>query len=252
MTAPIGIQLYTVREALEEDFTATVTKIAEMGYIGVETAGFPGTSPAEASKLFQSLDLQVLGAHIALPTGERQNEVLETMKNLNCERLICPALMREEFDTIDGIRRVCDVLNGAVEVCRANGLTLGYHNHWWEYLSVEGQLANEIMVEQLDPSIYFELDTYWIQVAGQNPVDVIRSLGPRAPLLHLKDGPATVEGDMTAVGWGTIDVPGIVSAGDSHAEWLIVELDRCATDVLTAVQESYNYLVGEGLARGAR
>ena len=77
MAAPIGIQLYTVREALNEDFVGTVTKIAEMGYVGVETAGFPGTTAAEAKKLFDDLGLVVLGAHIGLPLGENKNQILD-------------------------------------------------------------------------------------------------------------------------------------------------------------------------------
>lgn len=252
MTAPIGIQLYTVREAMNEDFNATVTKIAEMGYAGVETAGFPGTTPEDAAKLFAELGLQVSSAHSPLPIGENKNQVLDTMAALGTPRLVCPALMREKFDTIDGIKEVCDVLNEAVAVCNENGLQLGYHNHWWEYLTVEGQKGNEVMLANLDSSIYFELDTYWIQVGGQSPVDIIKSLGERAPLLHIKDGPATNDGDMTAVGTGVIDVPAIIGAGADHAEWLIVELDRCATDMMTAVEESYAYLVGEGLAKGTK
>ncbi|MEM7128957.1 MAG: sugar phosphate isomerase/epimerase [Chloroflexota bacterium] len=252
MTAPIGIQLYTVRDAMNEDFTATVTKIAEMGYVGVETAGFPGTTPEGAAKLFAKLGLQVSSAHSPLPVGDNKNQVLDAMAALSTKRLVCPALMRDKFDTIDGIKEVCDVLNEAVAVCNANDLQLGYHNHWWEYLTVEGTPANQVMLENLDSSIYFELDTYWIQVGGQSPVETITSLGERAPLLHIKDGPATNDGDMTAVGSGVIDVPAIIAAGKEHAEWLIVELDRCATDMMEAVQESYTYLVGEGLARGNR
>lgn len=252
MTAPIGIQLYTVRDSMNEDFNATVTKIAEMGYAGVETAGFPGTTPEDAAKLFADLGLQVSSAHSPLPIGENKNQVLDAMAALGTPRLVCPALMREKFDTIDGIKEVCDVLNEAVSVCNENGLQLGYHNHWWEYLTVEGQKANEVMLANLDSSIYFELDTYWIQVGGQSPVDIIKSLGERAPLLHIKDGPATNDGDMTAVGSGVIDVPAIIAAGADHAEWLIVELDRCATDMMTAVEESYAYLVGEGLAKGTK
>lgn len=250
MTAPIGIQLYTVRDAMNEDFTATVTKIAEMGYVGVETAGFPGTTPQDAAKLFADLGLQVSSAHSPLPVGDKKNEVLDAMAALGTPRLVCPALMRDKFDTVDGIKEVCDVLNEAVAVCKENGLQLGYHNHWWEYATVEGQKANDVMLAHLDSSIYFELDTYWIQVGGQSPVDTIKAMGERAPLLHIKDGPATSDGDMTAVGSGVIDIPAVIAAGAEHAEWLIVELDRCATDMMTAVAESYSYLVGEGLAKG--
>lgn len=250
MTAPIGIQLYSVREAMNGNFDATVARIAEMGYIGVETAGFPGTTPQDAARLFSKLGLQVSSAHAPLPLGDQKNEVLDTMAALGTKRLVCPALMRDKFNTLDGIKQVCDVLNEAVVVCKENGLELGYHNHWWEYLTVEGRRANEVMLEHLDSSIYFELDTYWIQTAGPDPVDIIRSLGKRAPLLHIKDGPANVEKAMTAVGDGVVDVTAIVNAGDGVAEWLIVELDRCDTDMMEAVEKSYIYLVGEGLAKG--
>lgn len=250
MAAPIGVQLYTVRDAANADYDATIRKIAEMGYVGVETAGFPGTTPEKAAALFNELGLQVCGAHSPLPLGDQKNEVLETMATLGTRRLICPALMTDKFGTIEGIKEVCATLNEAAVVCKENGLDLLYHNHWWEYGTVEGQAANEVMLANLDSSISFEVDTYWVQVAGRDALDVIKSLGSRAPLLHIKDGPATQDGDMTAVGAGVMDVPAVVDAGKPHAEWLVVELDRCATDMMEAVAQSYTYLVGEGLATG--
>ena len=253
MSVPIGIQLYTVRDAANADFTGTVTKIAEMGYIGVETAGFPGTTPKEAAKLFADLGLQITSAHSPLPLGDAQNEVLDTMAALNCKMLICPALMPEKFDSVDGVNQICDLLNQAAAVCQNNGLTLGYHNHYWEFQDLgDGQTPAKIMLEKLDPSIIFELDTYWAQTAGHDSVSLIQHLGARVPLLHIKDGPATQEGDMVAVGAGVMDIPAIVDAGQAHAKWLIVELDRCATDMMEAVRESYTYLVGNGLAAGNR
>lgn len=252
MAAPIALQLYTVREAMNKDFNATVRQVAEMGYVGVETAGFPGTTPADAAKLFADLGLQVAAAHSPLPLGDQQNQVLDTMAALGAKYLICPALMRDKFDSVDGVKEVCARLNEAVEVCKANGLTLGYHNHFWEFTDLDGQNASRVMVENLDSSIVFELDTYWAQTAGHDPVPIIQYLGTRVPLLHIKDGPATLEGDMVAAGEGVMNIPAIVSAGQEHTEWLIVELDRCATDMMTAVEKSYQYLVREGLARGNR
>jgi sugar phosphate isomerase/epimerase len=88
-------------------------------------------------------------------------------------------------------------------------------------------------------------------VAGLDPAEVVRGLGARAPLLHLKDGPADSRtSDMTALGTGAMDLAAIVDAGKPHTEWLIVELDRCATDMMEAVVESYQYLTKAGLARG--
>ena len=137
----------------------------------------------------------------------------------------------------------------AAPVAAQHGLGLAYHNHWWEFQMVEGRLAFDVMLEHLDPAVGFEIDTYWVQTAGHDPAAVVQRLGDRAPLLHIKDGPATADAPMVAVGQGALDFPAIVAAA-SGARWLIVELDRCATDMTEAVRKSYAYLVKEGLARG--
>ena len=87
---------------------------------------------------------------------------------------------------------------------------------------VNGRLAIDILRETR-PSIQFELDTYWIQVAGQNPAAVVAEFGKQA-LLHIKDGPATRDGDMVAAGQGVVDIPAIIAAGGDNTDWLIVEL----------------------------
>jgi sugar phosphate isomerase/epimerase len=79
---------------------------------------------------------------------------------------------------------------------------------------------------------------------------VIKRLGKRAPLLHIKDGPATIGESMLPLGQGSMDIEAIVKAGGDNTEWLIVELDRCDSDMVEAVQISYNYMISEGLARG--
>jgi len=250
MSAPIALQLYSLRELLNVDYAAGIRRVAEIGYVGVETVGFPGTTPQAAAKLFQGLGLTVCSAHSPLPPGDKQAEVLDTMAALGCARLVCPWKAPELFASVDGIRQVCDELNEANAVARAHGLTLSYHNHWAECAQVGGRRAYEIMLDQLAPDILFEVDTYWAQTAGVDPAAMVRQLGSRAPLLHIKDGPCVMDAPMTAVGDGVVDVPGIVAAGAGATEWLIVELDRCATDMLEAVAKSYRYMVGKGLAHG--
>jgi sugar phosphate isomerase/epimerase len=137
-----------------------------------------------------------------------------------------------------------------VPVAKAHGITLHYHNHWFEYEILNNRLAADIMLEHLDPAVMMEVDVYWAQTAGQDPADVVRRLGARAPLLHIKDGPCQMEAPMTAVGAGRVDIPGVAAASAGSAKWFIVELDRCATDMLEAVRQSYQYLIGKGLARG--
>ena len=108
----------------------------------------------------------------------------------------------------------------------------------------------DVMLEHLDPDVFFEVDVYWVQTAGQDPAQVVRRLGTRAPLLHVKDGPCQIEAPMTALGEGVVDIPGVVAAGSGSVDWLVVELDRCDTDIMEAIRKSYQYLVGKGLGRG--
>jgi sugar phosphate isomerase/epimerase len=250
MAPPIALQLYTVRDLLAEDYEGTMRKIADMGYVGVETANMFGDSPASAAKLFGELGLTVSGAHSPMPLGDQKQEVLDTMGALDCERLIVAWQPPEKYKSLDGIKSICDSLNEGAAVAKANGIKLGYHNHWFEYELVENRIPTDVMLEQLDPDVFLEVDVYWVQTAGQNPAELVRRLGARAPLLHIKDGPCQIEASMTALGEGVVDLPGVVAAGAGSVEWLVVELDRCDTDIMEAVRKSYQYLVGKGLGRG--
>jgi len=250
MPAPIALQLYTLRDALAQDFVGTVNQIAAIGYVGVETAGEFGDSPAAAAKLFNELGLKVSSAHSPLPLGEKQQEVIDTLGVLNCPRLVLPWQSPDLFKSTDGIQRVCDSLNEAAPIAKAHGFTIGYHNHWFEYELLNNRVAADIMLEKLDPSVFLEVDVYWVQTAGQNSVEVVHRLGARAPLLHIKDGPCQLKEPMTAVGEGVMDIPGVIAASGSSAEWLVVELDQCATDMFEAVRKSYDYLTEKGLAHG--
>jgi sugar phosphate isomerase/epimerase len=250
MTTPIALQLYTIRDLLAQDFEGTIRKVAEIGYLGVETANQFGSSPASAAKLFRELGLVVSGAHIPPPLGDQKQEVIDTLGALDCNRLIVPSQPPEKYKSFDGIKSVCEVLNEGAAVAKANAFQLGYHNHWFEYQHVENRIPVDVMLEYLDPDVFFEVDTYWVQTAGQDPTVVVHRLGARAPLLHIKDGPCQLEEPMTALGEGVVDIPGVVAAGAGSTEWLVVELDRCATDIIAAVRKSYQYLVEKGLGRG--
>ena len=242
MSAQIALQLYSVRETLAKDFEGVVRQVADMGYDGVEPAGFPGTTPEAAGDLFRELGLVVPSAHVfPPPVGAKLDEAKKTLAALDCQRLVS-GLGPNDFKTMDDIKRSCDLLNESNAGARARGLTFAVHNHWWEYEKVDGRYVYHVMLEQLDPSVLFELDTYWIQTAGCDPTAVIKEYGARAPLLHIKDGPAVKEEPMLALGTGVMDIPALLEAGAGNAEWLIVELDRTATDMIEAVQKSQKYL----------
>ena len=282
MTVPVALQLYSVREALAKDFVGVMKKVADIGYIGVEPIfDLPGTTITEAAKLFKELALEVPSAHVPLPVGEDTNRVLDFMTAFGCRRIVS-GKGPDSFETMHLIKQTCDLFNDAQAIAAQNGLAFGIHNHWWEFLQVEGRYVYQVMLEHLDPDVFFEIDTYWVQTAGLDPAKVVKELGLRAPLLHIKDGPAIKGEPQVAIGDGVLDFPSIVQAGAPLApqswgeqgaapqswggrgaapqslgergagatEWLIVELDHCATNTMEAVEKSYQYLVAGGLARG--
>ncbi len=249
---PVGLQLYSLRAELAQDFEGTVRRVAAMGYVGVEPfGGMPGGLQAAAS-LFQELDLQVFNSHVPYPDAANKETVLAIAEAYQLERVCIAFMPPAEFESVDAIKSACEKLNRAGEFARAHNLALGYHNHWWEFKRIDGCDTLDLMLDELDESVFLQIDTYWAQVGGCDAVEVVKRAGGRAPLIHLKDGSLDKDDAMTAVGSGKMDVPAIVAACADSADWHIVELDRCATDMLQAVQDSYTYLTANGLVRGKK
>jgi sugar phosphate isomerase/epimerase len=112
--------------------------------------------------------------------------------------------------------------------------------------------ALERLFQLAGPEVVAEVDIYWATVAGADPADLVRRLGERVRLLHVKDGPADPaarDAPQVAVGTGRVDVAGAIAAGDAVA-WHVVELDACATDMLEAIRSSLRFLVERGFSRG--
>ncbi|MBL8094442.1 MAG: sugar phosphate isomerase/epimerase [Anaerolineales bacterium] len=249
MSTPLSVQLYSLRDSLAQDFAGTLRRVAEIGFAGVETAGFPGTTPAAARALCAALGLKISSFHGPAPVGATRQESLDLAGALGVKRIVLPYLDPKLFATLDGVREVADLLNAAAAEAKANGLHFAYHNHWFEFGLIDGKPAFDHLLPLLTTDVEFELDLYWIKVGGQDPTALIARLGDRAPLLHVKDGPANgYEAAMVAVGDGAIGYPDVIAT--HHAEWLVVELDRCDTDMFTAVARSYSFLTEKGVAHG--
>jgi sugar phosphate isomerase/epimerase len=240
----IALQLYTLRDALAQDFAGALQRIAEIGYTAVETAFWPnGISVQQAAGMIRRAGLTVMAAHVELPLDDQQQSVLDAMATLGCTRAVWHGWPQDpDYGTVEGVKRLAERYDAANAVARAHGLTLGLHNHWWEFEPVAGQYPYQILLQEIDPSIFFEVDTYWVKTAGCDPAKVVAEIGARAPLIHVKDGPAMKGEPMVAVGDGSQDFSAILQAADGRAEWFIVELDQCATDMLMAVERSYRYL----------
>jgi sugar phosphate isomerase/epimerase len=244
MADHIALQLYSVRNILPNDFEGVIRRVAAMGYKGVETSDFAGTTPAAAVKLFKALGLELAAMHVSLPTaGDKFNQLLELLAMFDCHTIVS-GFGPDRYKTLDDTRKACDEFNRASALAQSHNLRFCIHNHWWEYLALEGSYPYKVMLEKLDPRVGFEVDTYWVKTGGCDPAAVVKEVGKRAPLLHIKDGPAIREKPQVAIGDGALDFPAIIKAGQGVTEWLIVEFDSCATDILTAVEKSYQYLRG--------
>lgn len=249
MSKPISVQLYSVREAMKEDVWGTLEKIAHMGYPAVEPAAVPGGDAAEAGRRISDLGMVVSAYQGGTPVGDDKNRLMDDAEALGTTHIVCPFHSPENWKSLEGVQRAADIFREAIANSAERGMTFGYHNHSFELENVlDGKPALLRMAERM-PELYFTVDTYWVAHGGQDAAGVVRTLGPQANLLHIKDGPLTEGAAMTAVGAGKMDFPPIVEAGTS-AKWLVVELDRCDTDMMTAVEESFNYLVASGLGHG--
>jgi len=248
---PLSIQLYTVRDEIQGDFPAALRRVAEIGYRGVEFAGLHGHDPKEIANILQDLGLAASSSHTGLPTPETIRQIADTEKTLGNTRLVA-GLGPDEFKTLDDCRRSAARFQAAAQLAHSEGLTFAIHNHWWEFATLDGHLVYDVLLESA-PDALGELDIYWAEAAGVSPASVIARHKSRLPLLHIKDGPADRDGAMTAVGAGKVDIAGAIRAADpSVLQWLVVELDKCDTDMWQAVRESYTYLTGQGLAAGSK
>lgn len=247
---PVALQLYSVREAAAQDFPGVLKRVAEIGYKGVEFAGLHGMAANEVRKIVDDLGLQVASAHMAMPTADNAAQMIEECHTLGVTKLVTGP--GGPLDTMANVLAAADRLNAAVAALEGSDIRLGLHNHWAEFEPVEGKLPEDVLLEKV-PGMFAQLDVYWCAVGGQDPVSTVARLKDRIPLLHIKDGMIEPRQPHTAVGSGVLDIPAIIGAADENVlEWLIVELDSCATDMFEAVEQSYRYLVDNGLGEGNR
>jgi sugar phosphate isomerase/epimerase len=257
--AKLSVQLYTVRDQIKTDIPGTLKRVKDIGFNYVETAFWPdGITVQQAATHLRDAGLSVSSSHIEIPLGDKKKIFLETAAAYNCKRMIWHGWPEDKrYSSVDGTKELISIYNDAAAFAKANGLQFGLHNHWWEYRNkVGGRFVYELLLENLDKDIFFEIDTYWVKVAGQDPAEIVKKFGSRAQLLHIKDGPARwddnlpkdVPEPMTAVGKGTQNFPAIVKAADGNTEWMVVEMDKTAGDVFVALKESFDYLIGNKLA----
>jgi sugar phosphate isomerase/epimerase len=243
---PTALQLYTLRKQLTDDRAGLLRQVAAMGYGAVEPFGILD-DPAGLRADLDAAGLLACSVH-ASPTGPDAEAVVRAARTLGADTVIIPYLPPARFADADSVRALARELNELGAWTASRGLSLGYHNHDFELSSLVGGVpALEVLADHLDDAVLLEVDTYWAAVGGQDVPALLRRLGDRVRYLHVKDGPVVDRDDfMTALGTGRMPVAEILTASPS-VRWHVVELDRCATDMMTAVRDSLAWLSGQGL-----
>jgi sugar phosphate isomerase/epimerase len=247
-TNPPALQLYTVREQLAGSRKDVLARIAAFGYGAVEPFNVL-SDPEGLRDDLAAAGLGVCSVH-ATPSGEQAEAIAAAAATLGTDTVIVPHMEPARFADADSVQALARELNDIANWSADHGLRLGYHNHDFELSSlIGGRPALEVLADALDDRVLLEVDTYWAAVGGQDVPELLGRLGERVRYLHVKDGPAVDRDDfMTAVGSGRLPIAEILAAAPS-AQWHVVELDRCATDVLTAVGDSLAWLAAQGLAQ---
>ncbi len=240
---PISLQLYTLREDSQKDFKTVIEQVAAIGFKGVEPAGLYGMTPREFRTHVNDLGMTVSSSHGPWASPDNLQEVIDTAGELGT-KLVSSGFGAEAFFSMDAIKKTADMVNGMYETLAESDLTLFLHNHWWEFEVVEGDLAFRHLAKMCS-GVQFEIDTYWAANFGKvDPVAIVKEYAGRAPLLHIKDGPLVKEEMQLPLGTGKMDVPAVIAAADSTVlQWLVVELDSFDGEMISAVEDSYRYLV---------
>jgi sugar phosphate isomerase/epimerase len=249
MKPPIAVQLYSVRQEMERDLAGTLKRLETIGYRGVELAGCCGRKPGEFRRMIQDGGFEIVASHIPIPSDEAVKGVLDEQEEVGA-RLLIVSHPENAFECEADVERAADRLGQLGTQLAGRNMRIGVHNHWWEFRKrFRGRSVFEILASRVLPLVFFELDIYWAQTGGENPLVVAEKAGDRVELLHVKDGPCVENQPMTALGTGQVDLLHVLPAF-SKTRWHIVELDACASDMLTAIQESYGYLVRNRLSDG--
>jgi sugar phosphate isomerase/epimerase len=246
----IGLQLYTVRDLLKQDFEGTLARVAEIGYLEVEFAGYDDHTPEQIAAALDRHYLSSPSAHVPFEAiAHKWEETLQAARRVGHQFVVCAWISEERRRTVDDWHAIADQLNRAGAACRDAGLQFAYHNHSYEFVSLGGRLPYDVLLERTDPAlVHLELDLFWMTFGGGDPVAYFARYPGRFPLVHVKDmspKPApdvAPERVMADVGRGSIDWKRIFArsreAGIVH---YFVEHDQPA-DPLASIRASFDYL----------
>lgn len=228
MSLPIALQLYTVRDALTADLEGTLKQLAQIGYKNVEIAGTCGKTAAEFLALLKSHGLTPIGMHSGLPTltGDALDQTLADAKTLGVHYIACSFSAKY---THDDYVKAAGQLADAADKAAPQGVNICYHNHSFEFIAdAQGRRGMDTIYDSTKGrKLQAELDIYWVQHGGDKPLDWMKKLAGRLPLLHVKDMENSEERSFAEVGTGTVDIKAAVEyAPQVGVKYLIIEQDR--------------------------
>jgi sugar phosphate isomerase/epimerase len=251
----VGVQLYTVRTVLPAKPDETLHAIESVGYREVEPTY--ATLDAIWSSL-KTTSLKPVSVHLDSTSVTKGPEdalsrALDNVKQRGFSYAVFPYLPPAERGDLDVIRGLADKLNRAGQKCRAAGLTFCYHNHAFEFEPMGGTTPFQVLLDNTDKKLVgFEMDAFWVSVAGHDPAEMLGKLSGRVPLLHLKDKaegtpvmykesvPRTA---FKEIGHGVLDWPKILrAAGSAGVAHYFVEQDQTPGEPVESLKQSFAYV----------
>ncbi len=249
-TDQISLQLYTVREQTARDMPGTLRQLAGMGYAAVEFAGFGGLPAPDLRAILDEIGLRASGAHVPLDAWDSDPAaVVADMHAIGSAHAVVPIAPPDRRPDEAAVSRLAEDFNRWGELCRSEGITFSYHNHDFEFARLGDTTMWDVLVRETDPAlVHFELDLYWVKYGGADPETVLRDVGDRVSLVHLKDmAPDETLSDLP-VGEGTMPWPDLLGAADAvGVEWYVAEQDNpgdAMEDVETSLKAMHELSVG--------
>jgi sugar phosphate isomerase/epimerase len=246
----IGLQLYTVRGLMQQDFAGTLEAVARIGYREVEFAGYFDRSPEQVRRVLEHNGLVAPAAHVPFEALESDwDATLHIASLIGHQYLVCAWIPEERRRTLADWRGIAQIVNRAGAAARAAGVQLAYHNHSYEFVPLGGQIPYDVFTAATDPDLVrLELDLFWITFGGGDPLVYFARYPGRFPLVHVKDMMPKPSPDvapervMADVGKGRIDWRRIFAhAGQAGIRHYFVEHDD-PPDPLASIRASFEYL----------
>lgn len=252
----IGLQLYTVRDAMSKDVPGTLAKVAALGYTSVEaTYGdgkYFGTEPKAFAELLKKNNLIMPSAHYLLGEAMKGkgtilndwDKAVEDAASVGQKYMVCAWLAPSERGNLDHYKKLAEDFNKAGETCKKAGIQFCYHNHDFEFIQENGKYPYEILLDNTDKNLVkMEIDLYWLTKANQDPIALIDKHPGRFPLWHVKDMDKTPKKMFTEVGNGVIDFKKIFTkANKAGLKYFFVEQDICPGNPFDSISQSISYI----------